>query len=325
MAPCSGLFACAGLLLQIDFGFPSGLHTSTGLHTSIQTCWDKDTGRSLCLPHPCSGKVMPSMYIPASSPASFFLSRLELRLRKPSLKLRQVAPDKTTSSRAKPERSAAAAADTAAGVPQVSRACRGKVNGDRVSWCIRDWAAVAAGKGTSTPASALCQALVELDKTLAMVESTSVKYSADDQFYSLVSLCDVVTRGILLCLEDTASAAGGRYSRSLETLRGLVVKAKQVAGRLGAKGRLGLRSRKKHLHVNLERDLEAVSDAVYRFAASHKPELATDEHHYVSSSYIPFEAYCCCKYSEFLVVFAGVVTSWVPKTNSLTQLEPGGL
>eukprot|EP00903_Cladosiphon_okamuranus_P014281 g13264.t1 len=187
----------------------------------------------------------------------------------------------SSSSPVKPERNSTAAnTHMAAGGPQVSRTSRGKAYGDRVSLCIRDWATVAASKGISTPASALCQALVELDKILAAVESTSVKYSADDQFHALVSLFDVVAKGILLCLEDASLGAGGRYSRSLETLRGLVAKAKEVAGRLGAKGRLGLLPRKKHLHVNLERDLQAVSDAVYRFAASHKPELATNENHY---------------------------------------------
>lgn len=169
-------------------------------------------------------------------------------------------------------------------VQRVSRASRGKANGDRLSRCIRDWASVAACKGISTTsAGALCQALVELDKILANLSTT--KYSADDQFYTLVSLFDVVARGVLLCLEDTTSSAGGRYDGSLETLRGLVVKAKEVAARLCPKGtRLGLLSRKKQLHVHLQRDLEAVSDAVFRFAASHKPELAADEHHYVSES-----------------------------------------
>lgn len=167
-------------------------------------------------------------------------------------------------------------------VQSVFRASTGKANGDRLSSCIRDLASVAASKGISTAASALCQALVELDKILAIVESTSLKYSAEDQFIALVSLFDVVARGVLLCLEDTASSAGGRYDGSLETLRGLVAKAKEIAARLCPKGRLSMLSRKKQLHVNLQRDLEDVSDAIYRFAASHKPELAASEHHYVS-------------------------------------------
>eukprot|EP00752_Nemacystus_decipiens_P009948 g8871.t1 len=167
----------------------------------------------------------------------------------------------------------------------VSRDCTGKASGDRLSWCVRDLASVAARKGVSTAATAFCQALVELDKMLATVESTSLKYSADDQFNALVSLFDVVARGVLLCLEGTTSTSSGagrrgRHDSSLETLRDLVLKAREVAARLSAKGRLGLLSRKKHVHVHLQRDLEAVSDAVYRFAASHKPELATAEHHY---------------------------------------------
>lgn len=209
------------------------------------------------------------------------------------------------------------AAAAAAGVPQVSRASKGKAGGDRLSWFIRDWASVAAAKGVSTPASALCQALVELDKILATVETSSVKYAAGEQFHAVVCLLDVVARGVLLCLEDEATATatsagggggggGGRYDRSLDTLRGLVRRATEVAARLCAKRRLGLLStslslsRKKHLRLHLERDLEAVSGTIYRFAASHTPELATDDHRYVSkpapgTNWLSFQIQNSCK------------------------------
>lgn len=215
------------------------------------------------------------MHIRSSSTASFFQSRLEPRLQGPSLRLAYAQGRKTSSAASN---LGSFADDMAAGVQQASRTSRGKARGDSLSWCVRDWASVAARKGISTAASALCQALVELDKILATVESGSVKYS-DGQFHALVCLFDVVARGVLLCLEDTALSAGGRYGRSLDALRGHLGRAKEVASRLCAKRRfIGLPSRKKHL----ERDLTAVSDAVYGFAASHKPELATTESHYVS-------------------------------------------
>lgn len=187
----------------------------------------------------------------------------------------------------------------ASGVPAVSSA-RGKAEGDRLSWCIRDWESVAASKGISTAASGVCRALVELDTTLeTAVESGSVVYA---QSHVLVCLLDVVARGVLLCLEDTTSSAGGRYSRSLVTLQEHVGAAKEVAARLCAKGRsgLGLLSRK-HRHLHLERDLKAVSDAVYRFAASHKPELATDEQHYVSHNRVRTQQQQQCRYTKFIV------------------------
>lgn len=235
------------------------------------------------------------MHIPASSHASVFLSRLEARLRRPSLRLAYSQGRKNKTSGSSPSAKVGSVAVDVA--PGVSRGSGGKANGDRLSWCIRDCASAAAKKGVSTAASALCQALVELDKILATAVETgsSVKHAAADtaaekteQLHALVSLFDVVSRGVFLCVEGTTttSSAGDRYDRSLDTLRGLVVRAKELAARLRSKSRLGVLSRKHkhHLHAQLGRDLEALSDAVYRFAASHKPELATDERHYVSKS-----------------------------------------
>jgi len=158
----------------------------------------------------------------------------------------------------------------------MSDSCAERVEGDRLSGCIRYWAAVGVGKAGISTTEALCRSLVELDRLLCSVESGSVKYGQD--LFPLVSLCDVVARGVLLCCEESGGSAMGRYVKSLLTLRGHVERAKEVAAPLCGKGRMAKLSRRKHLRRNCEAVLESVS----KFAAHHKPELATTEESYVS-------------------------------------------
>ena len=179
----------------------------------------------------------------------------------------------------------------------------GKAVEERLSLCVRDWASSAGAKrgvdaggisSTAGSAAALCRSLVELDRLLCWVESGSVKYGQD--LFPLVSLCDVVARGVLLCCEEEAASGcgagdapassaaaggeggGGRYDKSLVILRGHVERARQVVAPLCGKGRLGKLARRKHVR----RNCEAVRDAVFKFAVQHKPELATAEDSYVS-------------------------------------------
>lgn len=125
--------------------------------------------------------------------------------------------------------------------------------------------------------------MVELDRILCRVERGSVKCGKD--LFPLVSLCDVVARGLLLCCEEevaggcaggaassssAAGAGGGRYDKSLVVLRGHFWRARQVVAPLCDKGRVA-----KLAWQHVRRNYEAVRDAESGFATQHKPGLAT--------------------------------------------------
>lgn len=178
----------------------------------------------------------------------------------------------------------------------IDRSGAEKVEGDRLSPCIRYWASAgvkkdkeAAGVSTTVAAAgSLCRSLVELDRLLCSVESGSVKYGQD--LFPVVSLCDVVARGLLLCCEETGASGVGRYVKSLLVLRGHVERGKEAVAPLCGQGRLAKLSRRKHLR----RNCEAVRESVSKFAANHKPELATTEESYVRAA--------CRVFSVFLFV-----------------------
>lgn len=153
----------------------------------------------------------------------------------------------------------------------------GKADGDRLSSSVREGASTGASKGVSAAARTLCEAIVELDRTVEESNSNGKQ----EQLSALVCLYDCVARGIFLyCEGSNREDGGGICSRSLEALRKLVENATEVNASLFGKrrslARLSATRRKS------ERELQTLTEEVIAFAKQHKPELATTEDIYVS-------------------------------------------
>lgn len=242
-----------------------------------------------------------------------FLTRLDVRLRRSSSRLTAAASeDSKASPIAQPPTQDSSVASETERSPRspcssVSAASRGGKVKRVISSRVREGAALERPNMIAhAAANALCKALADLDNLLesttaaAAVDGGTALNSYQDQFHGVVSLCDVVARGALLCCEGaTYAGAGGigrggegegegeekggedGYTSSLETLLVYVERAKDIVAPLCSKGPLAKLSRNK----KMRRDLEMLSVSVVDFATNHKPELATTEDRYVSSPF----------------------------------------
>lgn len=234
-----------------------------------------------------------------STPSVTFLSRLDVRLRRSSLRLTAAASEDSKASIPKsPNQDSPAVASETERSPcsSVSTASRGiKVQGGLSSRVREGAASESPTKVAPAAANALCKALVDLERVVASTAATAAGVqggstalkSYQDQLATLVSLCDIVARGALLCCDGATRAGEGgglgeeesRYKRSLETLRVYAERGKEIVAPLCSKGTLARLSRYK----KIRRDLDTLGVSVADFAANHNPELATNEDKYVSS------------------------------------------